>query len=252
MIEIGELTKTFGKLPVLRGVDLRIPQNCVTSIVGPNGAGKTTLIKCLLGLTRPDSGVISVDGHQLNGDWAYRSEIGYMPQHAHFPENLTGREIIRMITDLRGRNDLPDSTLLDQFELESDLDKPFQTLSGGTRQKVSAVIAFLFEPKVLILDEPTAGLDPVASSVLKDRILQEREAGRTIILTSHIMSEVEELSDRIVFLLDGAVYFDGQVKDLKEQTGQSRLERAVAQLLTRLRENTDPSSLDMVSTVAAA
>ena len=252
MIEINNLTKRFGRVPVLQGVNLRIPEGCVTSIVGPNGAGKTTLIKCLLGLTRSDAGEISVDGHRLNGDWMYRSAIGYMPQHAHFPGNLTGREIMRMISDLRGQPNSPDQSLIAELNATDDLDKPFQTLSGGTRQKLSAIIAFLFRPTILVLDEPTAGLDPVSSSVLKDRILREREAHRTVVLTSHIMSEVEELSDRIVFLLDGRVYFDGPLDELKQHTGQSRLERAVAHLLSGLDGRDSPHSLGAILPFVAA
>jgi Cu-processing system ATP-binding protein len=252
MIQIQGLSKQFGRLQVLRGVDLEIPRGRVTSIVGPNGAGKTTLIKCLLGLTRPDSGRISVDGNSLNGDWMYRSRIGYMPQHAHFPENLTGREIIGMIADVRGVGVAPGTDMVDHLDLVTELDKPFSTLSGGTRQKISAAVAFLFRPDLLILDEPTAGLDPLVSSVLKDRILEERESGRTVVLTSHIMSEVEELSDRIVFLLDGNVYFDGDVTVLKQETGESRLERAVASLLLRIRDRALASSRNVLSSVAAA
>ncbi len=245
MITIRNLTKRFGKLPVLKGLDLEIPAGSVTSIVGPNGAGKTTLVKCLLGLTRPNTGEIDVLGHRLNGDWSYRKHIGYMPQQAHFPENLTGSEIIRMIADIRGASVDEREPLIGDLGLESELDKPFQTLSGGTRQKISAVVAFLFRPQLLILDEPTAGLDPVASSVLKDRILEERAAGRTVILTSHIMTEVEELSDRIVFLLDGRVRFEGEVAALKEETGQPQLERAVARLLSHLKGD---QVLDIVGT----
>ncbi len=252
MIHIQQLRKQFRDMQVLRGIDLEIPRGRVTSIVGPNGAGKTTLIKCLLGLTRPDSGQISVNGHTLNGDWLYRSRIGYMPQHAHFPENLTGREIIGMITDVRARTVAQATDLIADLDLEPELDKPFSTLSGGTRQKISAVVAFLFRPDVLILDEPTAGLDPLASSVLKDRIREERGSGRTVLLTSHIMTEVEDLSDRIVFLLDGKVYFDGEVELLKQETGQNRLERAVATLLSRLQDQTRTSPRVVLSSVVAA
>ena len=232
MIDIKGLEKSFGRLRVLRGLDLRIERGAVTAIVGPNASGKTTLIKTILGLTKPDAGSIVFDGHRLNGAWSYRERIGYMPQAARFPENLCAREVIAMLKDLRARPGDLDEELLDAFDLDAELDKPVRTLSGGTRQKISAVVAFLFRPDVLILDEPTAGLDPVASSVLKDKILRERDAGKTFILTSHIMSEVEELSDNIAFLLDGKVHFAGSTDAIKAATGQPRLERAIAQLLT--------------------
>ena len=228
MITIHSLTKRFGRLEVLRGVDLAVRPGAVTAIVGPNGAGKTTLIKALLGHMRADGGRILFDGERVGDDPAYRSRIGYMPQIARFPENLTGSELVAMVTDLRGGAAAVDLELMEQFALAPHMDKPLRTLSGGTRQKVNALLAFLFRPELLVLDEPTAGLDPVSSAVLKDKIAAERARGRTFILTSHIMSELEELSDDVAFLLDGQVRFAGAVHDLKLRTRQFTLERAIA------------------------
>ncbi|RMH52155.1 MAG: ABC transporter ATP-binding protein [Bacteroidetes bacterium] len=231
-LHITGLKKAFGALPVLRGVDATMPAGQVTAIVGPNGSGKTTLIKSILGLVRPDGGRILLDGRPLRPDGADRARIGYMPQAARFPENLTGREVIALLKDLRGPAAPTDESLIDAFGLEPELDKPLRTLSGGNRQRVSAVLAFLFDPDLLILDEPTAGLDPVASSILKDKIRAAQDRGKTFILTSHIISEIEELADRIVFLLDGRVRFGGSIAEIMERTGQSRLERALAHLMT--------------------
>ena len=233
MIEAIGLRKQFGDLVALRGIDLRVARGRVTAVLGPNGAGKTTLIKSILGLTRPDAGTLTFDGEPINGDCAYRARIGYMPQIARFPENLTGRELIAMISDLRCRGAVPDDDLVGAFALARELDKPLRTLSGGTRQKLNAVIAFLFRPDVLILDEPTAGLDPVASSVLKDRILVERFEGRTCIITSHVLSELEELADDVIVLLDGGTRFCGPLSELKTLTRQSTLERAIAEMMRR-------------------
>jgi Cu-processing system ATP-binding protein len=230
MIQIEELRKSYGKLPVLQGVDLTLERGRVTAIVGPNGAGKTTLIKMILGLATPDSGAIRIDGVPVGADPAYRARIGYMPQIARLPENLTGAELISMLGELRG-GAAADHELIDAFGLEPQLAKPLRTLSGGTRQKVNAVMAFLFSPDLLILDEPSAGLDPVSSSSLKDRILDERAAGKTFLLTSHVMSELEELADDVAFLLDGQVRFAGPVAELKRQTRQQSLERAIAQMM---------------------
>ena len=233
MIAVRALDKRFGPLRVLNGLDLEIRTGRVTAVIGPNGSGKTTLIKSILGLTRPDRGEIHVGGARVNGDCAYRSRIGYMPQLAHFPENLTGSEVLNMLADLRGMTLAEcDMELGDLFDIAPQLAKPVRTLSGGTRQKVNAMCAFMFRPDVLILDEPTAGLDPVASGILKDKIVREREAGRTFILTSHIVSELEELSDDIAFLIDGKVRYSGTMADLKQRTGELRLERAVARLMT--------------------
>ncbi|MFQ5584284.1 MAG: ABC transporter ATP-binding protein [Calditrichia bacterium] len=174
MIEISGLKKRFGKLEVLKGIDLEIEGRKVNAIVGPNAAGKTTLIKSILGLVKPDSGSIFVKGQKLNGIWDYKKYIGYMPQIARFPENLTASEVIRLLTDLRENSAKTDIELLKSFGLEKEIEKALRTLSGGTRQKVSAVIAFMFHPDILILDEPTAGLDPISSSILKDKIIKEK------------------------------------------------------------------------------
>ena len=231
MIQIQGVRKRYGKLSVLEDLDLEIEQGRVTALVGPNGTGKTTLIKMILGLATPDAGAIRIDGALVGRDPAYRARIGYMPQIARFPDNLTGTELIRMLQDLRG-GAAGDRRLIDAFGLLPQLGRPLRTLSGGTRQKVNAVLAFLFDPELLILDEPSAGLDPLSSSILKDRILADRAAGKTFLLTSHVMSELEELADDVAFLLDGKVRFLGSIRELKLRTRQENLERAIARMMT--------------------
>jgi Cu-processing system ATP-binding protein len=231
MIRIRELDKRFGSAHVLRAVDLDIVGGRVTAIVGPNGAGKTTLMKMILGLTRIGEGRILVDGERVGDDPAYRAHIGYMPQIARFPENLTGAELIAMMRDLRGGAAEVDDDLIARFQLADHLGKPLRVLSGGTRQKVNAVLAFLFRPELLVLDEPTSGLDPVASSTLKDKIAEVRAAGRTVIVTSHVLSDLDAIADDIVFLNEGRVGFAGAVHDLKLATRQLSLERAIAQVM---------------------
>ncbi|HEX6249937.1 MAG TPA: ABC transporter ATP-binding protein [Gemmatimonadaceae bacterium] len=233
MIEIRGLRKAFRDREVLRGVDLEVQAGRVTAIVGPNGAGKTTLIKCLLGLTRPDSGAVTVGGEPLTDDPSYRNRIGYMPQSPRFPENLTGNDLIAMLRDLRGPDTATDDSLVRAWSLAPELAKPLRILSGGNRQKVNAVTAFLFRPEVLILDEPTAGLDPAASALLKDAIIAQREAGRTFVVTSHVMSQLEEIADDIAFMLDGTIRFMGSLRSMKEQTRERNLERAVAAMMRR-------------------
>lgn len=225
------VTKHFGRLEVLRQVDLEIPAGRITGLVGPNAAGKSTFIKSVLGLVRPDAGELQVLGQPVNGDERYRSRIGYMPQAAHFPENLSGAEVLAMIRDLRGPGAASDTALLDGFDLGPQLDKPIRTLSGGTRQKLSAALAFLFRPDLLVLDEPTAGLDPIASGIFKEQLAAVRERGASILLASHTLSELEAHADDIVFLLDGRIRFHGPVAQLMERTGFANLERAVAALM---------------------
>jgi Cu-processing system ATP-binding protein len=231
MIALSGIRKRFGALQVLDGVDLTLAAGRVTAIVGPNSAGKTTLIKSILGLTRVDAGTITIGGRPLDERGAYRDAVGYMPQIARFPENLTARDLFAMVRDLRSSARAEDMALVGALGLEAFMDKPLRVLSGGTRQKVNAAMAFLFTPDVLILDEPTAGLDPVASGVLKDKIGEVRARGATILLTSHVMSELEELADDVAFLSEGRIRYAGSVHDLKVKTRQFTLERAVARVL---------------------
>ena len=232
IVEVADLHKRFGDLTVLDGVNATVDVGRITAIIGPNAAGKSTLIKSILGLVRPDVGRIVVNGMTVNADPDYRRSIGYMPQLAKFPENLTGREVLAMLEHLRGPSVERDEELIETLGLEPELDKQTRTLSGGTLQKLNAAIAFLFRPPLLILDEPTAGLDPVASGIVKDKVVRATHAGASVILTSHVMSELEELSDVIVFLLDGRIQFRGTQEELRRLTGQLRLEQAVASLMT--------------------
>jgi Cu-processing system ATP-binding protein len=233
MIAFSNITKRFGALEVLRRVDLTIARGRVTGIVGPNGAGKTTLMKMLLGLVTPTSGAIYVDGVAVGGDASYRERIGYMPQIARFPENLSASELFSMVNDLRDGKGALDEDLVNRLALREHIDKPLRTLSGGTRQKVNACLALLFHPSILVADEPTAGLDPLSSAILKDKLLSLRGDGVTIVIASHIMSELEELCDDVAFVLDGAVRYAGPVGELTAMTRQSNLERAIAALMIR-------------------
>jgi Cu-processing system ATP-binding protein len=240
MIEIDGLTKHYGRLPVLRSLDLQIPAGRVTALVGPNAAGKTTLVKAVLGLVRPDAGRIAVNGATVGGDPSYRGRIGYMPQHPAFPDNLRVRELIAFIDGLRGATpegtDMPfarrpDSEPLDLFELRDSLDKRLGTLSGGTAQKVNAALAFRYGADLLILDEPTAGLDPLSRSRLKDLIRRERGRGVSVLVTSHVLSELRDLAEHVVYMVDGRKRFDGDTASLLRTMKTDDLERAVARLM---------------------
>ena len=232
MITITNLKKSFDKLEVLKGINVSIKKGKITYIVGPNAAGKTTMIKSLLGLVKADQGEILINNFKLNGDWHYRENIGYMPQIANFPENLKVEEILKMIKDLRSNTPKYDEELINKFNLKTEFNKRLKNLSGGTRQKVNACIAFLFDPDILILDEPTAGLDPLSSSILKDKILEENEKGKTIVFTSHLLTELERLAQEVIFLLDGRICFKGTITDLISETKQADLERAIASMIS--------------------
>ncbi|GER60719.1 ABC transporter ATP-binding protein [Patiriisocius marinus] len=231
MIRIEQLHKKFGKNKVLKGVDLTISKKGVFAILGPNGSGKTTLIKALLGMVIPDSGSLSVGDISIKKDWKYRDQIDYLPQIANFPANLTVKELISMIKDLRNRPG-EDKKLITVFKLEPFLTKKLSNLSGGTKQKVNLVLTLMFDSPIIILDEPTTGLDPIALIHLKKIIKEEKSKGKIILITSHIMSFVEEMADEIVFLLEGKVYFKGTIEALKTETKESNFEHAIANLLT--------------------
>ena len=230
MISVNNLTKAYGKITVFTDLSARMPAGEVTAILGHNGCGKTTLIKCLLGLVRPDKGQLVINGHTISSDPGYRAFIGYMPQIARYPENLTIAEILLLIRDLRSETDY-DLVLWNRFHLETEVKKPFRALSGGTRQKLSAALAFMFRPKILILDEPTAGLDPLAAGILKEHINSYRRDGATVLLTSHVMSDIEELAGKLIYLSEGKIIYNGELSAMIRQTGEKQLERAVAHLM---------------------
>ena len=165
------------------------------------------------------------------GEYIYRENIGYMPQIGRYPDNMTIGQIIDMIKKIRNSNHDLDEDLLNAFELEKMFDKQMRTLSGGTTQKVSAVLAFLFNPEVLILDEPTAGLDPLASEILKEKIIKEKEKGKLILITSHLLSELDDLITEIIFMQEGKVHFHQKVEELKTTTGEEKISKAIAKIL---------------------
>jgi Cu-processing system ATP-binding protein len=231
MIRTENLEKRFGKLHVLKGVNASFKGGEVISVIGPNGSGKTTLIKSILGMVVPDKGKVYFDNKDVANDFTYRHHIGYMPQIGRYPENMKMGQLFAMMKDLRKSNSSLDEELMDEFQLTAMFDKPMRTLSGGTTQKVSAALTFLFNPKVLILDEPTAGLDPVASEILKAKILKAKRQEKLVIITSHIMSEVEELADKIMYLFEGEINFYKTIAELKMKTGEEKLGKAVAKIM---------------------
>lgn len=232
MIEIKNLYKKFGKNEVLKGIDLSISEGGIFSILGPNGSGKTTLIKSILGMVLPDSGEILINGRSLKNDFKYRDKIDYLPQIANFPGNLKVNELIDMIKDLRASKATNDEELIELFKLQPFLDKRLVNLSGGTKQKVNLVLTFMFDSPLVILDEPTSGLDPISHLRLKNLIFSEKAKGKTILVTSHILSFVEEIADEIVFILEGKIYFKGTIPELKSKTEQLDFEHAIASILS--------------------
>ena len=232
MIRIENISKRFRKLQVLDNISVSFTSGQVISLIGPNGSGKTTLIKSILGMVRPNSGKIFVDEQLINNDPAYREKIGYMPQIGRYPDNMKIRQLFRMLQQIRNIGEAKlDQTLVQQFELEKIFEKPMRTLSGGTRQKVSAAVAFLFNPPILILDEPTAGLDPLASEILKEKIIAEKKKNKLILITSHILSDLEDLTTHVMYMQEGKMQFFKDLETLQEETGELKLSKAIARIM---------------------
>lgn len=231
MIEVRDIHKRFGKLPVLEGVSFSINDGGVFAILGPNGSGKTTLLKIILGMVVPDQGDVLMNSKSVINHHAYRKQIAYLPQIARFPDNLTVNELIKMIGDIRNDSGR-EKELITRFGLDNFLNKKLGELSGGTRQKVNIVLAFMFDAEICILDEPTAGLDPLSLIKLKELIAEEKQKGKIIIITTHIMPLVQELAHEIIFLLEGKVRFHGSIATLQEQQNEKDLEHAIASILT--------------------
>ncbi|MGL6269980.1 MAG: ABC transporter ATP-binding protein [Chitinophagaceae bacterium] len=232
MIIATNVTKKFGKLTALKDINATCNKGQSISLIGPNGSGKTTFIKCLLGMVVPDSGFITFNKQNISLDWKYREHIGYMPQIGRYPDNMSIAQILEMMKDIRKKKAVNlDEELIEAFELNKIMEKRMRTLSGGTRQKVSAALAFLFNPEVLILDEPTAGLDPLASEILKDKIRKVKKEGKLILITSHILSDLDDIISEIIYMQEGQLVFHKTWDLLKKDTGEEKLSRAIANVM---------------------
>ena len=233
MIIANNVTKKYGKLKALDNVSVTCNKGECVILIGPNGSGKTTLIKCILGMAIPDSGFITFNNKNISKDWEYRAAIGYMPQIGKYPENMTIGQVLGMMKDIRGGADKLDEDLIASFKLNTLMNKRMGTLSGGTTQKVSAALAFLFNPAVLILDEPTAGLDPIASEIFKEKIITEKEKGKLILITSHVLSDLDDLVSEVIYMQDGKLCFHQSIDLLREDTGEEKLAKAIASIMLK-------------------
>ncbi|MFU8843727.1 MAG: ABC transporter ATP-binding protein [Bacteroidales bacterium] len=231
MITLNKISKKFGKLHAVKEITFSLQPGKSYALIGPNGSGKTTLIKMILGMVIPTSGEIIVGGHSIAKSWQYREKIGYMPQIGRYPDNMMIGQLLDMIKNIRRPANGFDEELIFSFQLDSMLRKKMHTLSGGTRQKVSAALAFMFNPPILILDEPTAGLDPVSVEILKGKIQRDKESGKLMIITSHIMSDLDDISSELVYLYEGKIVYHNPVSKLKEETGHDRLGKAVSKII---------------------
>lgn len=234
MIVVQNVTKQFGKLNALDDVSVQCNSGECVLLIGPNGSGKTTLIKSILGMVIPNSGTIFFNKKDIATDWTYRAKIGYMPQIGRYPDNMTIGHVLEMMKDIRGNQlDKLDEDLIDAFKLKGLLNKRMRTLSGGTTQKVSAALAFLFNPDVLILDEPTAGLDPIATEILKEKIHLEKQKGKLIMITSHVLSDLDDLVTEVIYMQEGKLGFHRSMQELRKETGEEKLSKAIAHIMLK-------------------
>jgi Cu-processing system ATP-binding protein len=221
MIKINGLNKTYNKIKALDNINLFFGKGEVVALLGPNGSGKTTLLKSILGLVLPESGEIFVNETDIKKNFTYREMIGYMPQTASYPDNLKVNEVIKIIKDIRNKKNY-DNRLMEDLKIEEMSDKRTNSLSQGMKQRLSAALTFLFDSDIIILDEPTAGLDPASSDFLKMKIAKEKSNGKLIIITTHIINEVEELADRFIFMHEGRVKIEKEINKAEIQNNGFR------------------------------
>ena len=231
MIKIRKLKKSFGKLEVLKSIDLDLSQSECIGLIGPNGCGKTTLFKSILNMVIPNHGEILINNRSIHGNDSYRENIGFMPQIGRYPENMSIGQVISTLKSLRPQTVSYDMDLFNQYEMPRLLNKKMGTLSGGTRQKISAVLAFMFNPAILMLDEPTAGLDPLSAEILKDKIQLEKNKGKLILITSHLLSELDDMVSEVIFMQEGNVTFHKKYATLMLETKENTLAKAITHVL---------------------
>lgn len=230
MIVLSNITKKYGKFKALDGVSVTLHRGECIALIGPNGSGKSTLMKSMLGLVRIDEGEMTLEEKSIVGEWKYREKIGYMPQNGRYPDHMSVHQVMDMMIDLRGK-EMRDKELVDRFNIIGFYSKTMSALSGGMRQKVNACLAFLFDPEVYFLDEPTAGLDPVSVEILKEKILAEREKGKLIVITSHVISDLEELITRVIYMQDGHIHFSKSKEELLASTNEMSMSKALAKTM---------------------
>ena len=207
MLKVNKIVKEYGKKFRLDVENLMLEHPNIVTLLGPNGSGKTTFLKILLGLVNPKSGDIEYKGKNINDDFTFKYDLSYMPQTAIYPENLKVKEIIEITKALKNHTEDYDYELYEQYRIDGILESKFSSLSQGTKQKIAAAIVFMFGSPVIVLDEPTAGLDPYAAELLKSKIFKEKK-DKLILFTTHIISDVTELSDRLIFLHEGRIKID--------------------------------------------
>ncbi len=218
-LEANDIVKQYGDYKALSGVTVKVPKGCVYGLLGPNGAGKTSLIRIINRITAPDSGQVFINGHASTAEDIYR--IGYMPEERGLYKKMKVSEQIMFLARLRGLSkDQAKERMaywLSKFGIKSWENKRVMELSKGMQQKIQFIATVIHDPDLMILDEPFSGLDPVNAEILKNEILELKDNGKTIILSTHNMASVEELCDEITLINKSQVVLQGNVRDVRSQ-----------------------------------
>jgi len=216
---IDNLYKSYGKIQAVKGISMRVERGEIFGFLGPNGAGKTTTIRCMLDVIRPTSGTLRVLGLDAQRDkMELHQHIGYLPGDVRLPGQMTGKQVIDYFSRLQGREPVLLHDLVALFDVE--MKRPLKSYSKGMRQKIGVVLAFMCDPEVLILDEPTSGLDPLLQRTFNEFLLQEQARGKTIFMSSHIMSDVEKVCQRVAVIRQGEIVTIEEVEKLRQKAGQ--------------------------------
>ncbi len=219
VIVIDKLEKSYGKIQAVRGISMSVQRGEIFGFLGPNGAGKTTTIRCMLDVIRPSAGTIRVLGMDAQRDkLSMHKHIGYLPGDVRLPGTMTGKQVIDYFSRLQGLEPVLLNDLIARFDVE--VKQPMKSYSKGMRQKIGIVLAFMCDPEVFILDEPSSGLDPLLQRVFNDFLLEEQARGKTIFMSSHIMSDVEKVCHRVAVIRQGELVTVEEVEALREKAGQ--------------------------------
>ncbi len=224
MIELNQVEKHYGRVRALAGVSLRVPAGAVYGLIGPNGAGKTTALRLIAGLSRPTSGTIRLAGVDSRRGGAGRAMVGYLPQRVEVNHLATSWEVLQLFARLRDLDDGAVDRVLAEGGLLEERDRPVRELSGGMRQRLGLAIARLGDPPILLLDEPNAGLDPRAVIELRRHVRRLADDGRTVVISSHSLAELELVCDRLAVLVEGRVVLEGSLEALKQAGGHGSLD----------------------------
>jgi ABC-2 type transport system ATP-binding protein len=219
VIVIDKLEKSYGKIQAVRGISMSVQRGEIFGFLGPNGAGKTTTIRCMLDVIRPSAGTIRIQGLDAQRDkLALHQRIGYLPGDVRLPGTMTGKQVINYFSRLQGLEPVLLNDLVARFDVE--IKRPMKSYSKGMRQKIGIVLAFMCDPEVLILDEPSSGLDPLLQKTFNEFLLEEQARGKTIFMSSHIMSDVEKVCQRVAVIRSGELVTVEEVEALREKAGQ--------------------------------